>query len=241
MNNARTTLFNVFGHREFKSRQQEDAVSSVLDRIADVMVLFPTGAGKSLIYQLPALCVEGKFTVVVSPLIALINDQVEGLRMKGVTTAEAFNSKMEKESKERVLTDLKSDTPTTKIVFSTPEMLMTKTFKNILTTLNGKNKLGWIVVDEVHCVSQWGYDFRKEYGKLGELREVTGDTPWIGLTATATEKVQHDIRTVLKFRPGYHVFKLPSSRTNIFYDVVYKCEKDVGDSVSCIFSMTILF
>ena len=214
-------LKSKFGHQKFRSEEQKRAVLTVVGQRHDVFVSMPTGSGKSLVYQLPAVVAEGKVTIVVSPLIALIKDQMEHLANRKIV-AESINSKMGEKERRRVLDDLKLKAPATRLLYVTPEQCATNTFRGLLEGLVKFNKLGYFVVDEAHCVSQWGHDFRPDYLKLGQLRALTGSRPWVALTATANNQVVEDVIASLQLRKGYKTFKLPCFRSNLYYDVVFK-------------------
>lgn len=180
----------------------------------------PTGSGKSLCYQLPALLFRG-ITLVLSPLIALIEDQVQQLKAKGIN-AVALNSKTSNLERKSILKDLHHKTPDIKLLYVTPELVSTAHFRSVLETLYKLKKISLIAVDEAHCVSEWGHDFRPDYLKLGELRGAFSLTPWLALTATATPHVQSDVISSLQMKHTVSVFKATCFRPNLFYDVKYK-------------------
>lgn len=197
--------------------------------VHDVYVSMPTGSGKSLCFQLPAMLQDNKLAIVFSPLLALIKDQIDHLTKLKIT-AESINSKMSVKDKERVLNDLHSMKPNTKFLYITPEQAATGTFKSLIDHLVKYKKVSYIVVDEAHCVSEWGHDFRPDYLKLGELREKYKSIPWVALTATASADVAKDILSNLKLLQPVAKYKTPSFRKNLFYDVVYQncIEDEIG-------------
>lgn len=186
----------------------------------NVFVSMPTGAGKSLCYQLPGVLFKG-VTLVLSPLIALIEDQVKQLKGKGVNCV-ALNSKTSALERKKTLTDLHHKTPSIKLLYITPELAARPHFRSVLDSLYKHKKISLVAVDEAHCVSEWGHDFRPDYLKLGELRQAFSLVPWLALTATATPQVQTDVIKSLQMKPPVSIFKATCFRPNLFYDVMYK-------------------
>lgn len=183
----------------------------------DVFVSMPTGAGKSLVYQLPAVISHG-VTIVASPLLALIQDQVESLKTLGICVA-TYNSNVRLNERLEIKCNLLMKTPTIKLLYVTPELLETTEFNRILQQMNENGNLAYFAVDEAHCVSQWGHDFRPAYVKLGRLKGKYPGIRWIALTATATPHVQQDILQLLHFKEPVAIFKIECYRPNLFYDV----------------------
>ncbi|XP_035576377.2 ATP-dependent DNA helicase Q5 isoform X4 [Canis lupus dingo] len=217
---VRSTLKKVFGFDSFKTPLQESATMAVVRGDKDVFVCMPTGAGKSLCYQLPALLAKG-ITIVVSPLIALIQDQVDHLLALKVRVS-SLNSKLSAQEKKELLSDLEREKPQTKLLYITPEMAASPSFQPTLNSLVSRHLLSYLVVDEAHCVSQWGHDFRPDYLRLGTLRSRLAHAPCIALTATATLQVQEDVFAALHLKQPVATFKTPCFRANLFYDVQFK-------------------
>ncbi|GFS94662.1 ATP-dependent DNA helicase Q5 [Nephila pilipes] len=216
------TLKDVFKYDSYRSLVQKRAVEAVANSSQDVFVSMPTGAGKSLCYQLPALVSERKgLTVVVSPLIALMVNQMSQMQSLGIPT-ETINSKMTVSERDRVKKDLTSLSPRTKLLYITPELANTPGFYSLMDHLYKTNNIARVAVDEAHCVSQWGHNFRPDYLKLGQLREKYMSVPWIALTATASVKVMDDILALLKLFQPVAIFKTSCFRPNLYYDVSFK-------------------
>jgi len=206
-------LKRYFGYSSFRPLQEEIIRDSLAGR--DVFALLPTGGGKSLCFQLPALVRKG-LTVVVSPLIALMKDQVDSLRANGIQAA-CLNSSLEGDQRRSVWRDLHQGK--IRILYVAPERLFVGTLTEELKQWN----LGAIAVDEAHCISEWGHDFRPEYRKLSELRTQFPEVPFIALTATATERVRSDILTQLNLRnPATYVASF--NRPNLTYRVLPKAQ-----------------
>ncbi|MFW5966467.1 MAG: RecQ family ATP-dependent DNA helicase [Persicimonas sp.] len=198
-----------FGFERFRDGQRE-VVEAVLDG-EDVLAVMPTGSGKSLCYQLPACIIDGT-ALVVSPLIALMKDQVDALREFGVAASfiNSSISRRERSSRLEALADGDFD-----IVYVAPERFRSEAFLAAVDRAN----VGLLAVDEAHCISQWGHDFRPDYLELGDVRERLGDPPIIALTATATTLVQRDILEHLQMEDAQVVVS-GFERENLFFEVV---------------------
>ena len=179
----KSLLKQYFGYDEFRP-PQEEVIGAVMDG-DDALVLMPTGGGKSLCYQLPALSLDGA-TLVVSPLIALMKDQVDALRENGVP-AGFVNS--QQTYQERIEVQKAAYYGDVKLLYVAPERIAMPEFQRFAAAA----KISLIAVDEAHCISQWGHEFRPDYRALSRMREISPDTPIIALTATATRQVRDDI------------------------------------------------
>ena len=213
------TLKDFFGFDSFKG-EQETVIKSLLEG-KDCFVLMPTGGGKSLCYQLPALMMEGT-AIVISPLIALMKNQVDAIRgfVEGNgSVAHFFNSSLNKQQMDEVKEDLLSGK--TKILYVAPESLTKPENVAFLRNI----RISFYAVDEAHCISEWGHDFRPEYRRIRPIVESLGVAPIIALTATATPKVQSDILKTLGI-PDALVFKSSFNRPNLYYEVKDKIDAD---------------
>ncbi|MBQ3710485.1 MAG: DNA helicase RecQ [Bacteroidales bacterium] len=220
-------LKEVFGFDQFKGNQEE-IIKSVLDG-CNTFVLMPTGGGKSLCYQLPALMKPGT-AIVVSPLIALMKNQVDMIRNFGTELgiAHVMNSSLSKAELLEVKEDLKSGK--TKMLYVAPESLTKEETVEFLRTL----KISFVAIDEAHCISEWGHDFRPEYRRLRPIINAIGKKlPVIALTATATVKVQQDIMKNLEIMDA-KVFKSSFDRPNLYYEVRPKTKDVIKDIIKYI-------
>jgi ATP-dependent DNA helicase RecQ len=215
-------LKKFFGFSQFKGLQ-EDVIKSILDK-NNTFVIMPTGGGKSLCYQLPALMNKGT-AIVISPLIALMKNQVDAIR--GISehegVAHVLNSSLNKSEVTKVKSDIENGI--TKLLYVAPESLIKDEYVAFLK----QQTISFVAIDEAHCISEWGHDFRPEYRNLKHIIEQIDNVPIIGLTATATEKVQEDILKTLGISDAT-TFKASFNRPNLFYEVRPKTkdvEKDI--------------
>src|SRR5690606_11426653 len=207
------TLQRVFGYESFRGEQQ--AIIDTLMAGRDALVLMPTGGGKSLCYQIPALLRPGT-GVVVSPLIALMQDQVDALRELGVRAAYLNSSQDWREAREVERQMLNGELD---LLYVAPERLLTERCMDLLM----RSRIALFAIDEAHCVSQWGHDFRPEYLGLSALHEQWPDVPRIALTATATATTREEIARRLSLEDAAH-FVSSFARPNILYRIVEKNE-----------------
>jgi ATP-dependent DNA helicase RecQ len=216
-------LKKYFGFSQFKGLQEQVVKSIITGN--NTFVIMPTGGGKSLCYQLPALVLEGT-AIVVSPLIALMKNQVDAIRSLSSEygIAHVLNSSLNKTEIATVKKDITSGV--TKLLYVAPESL---TKEEYIEFLNGV-KLSFVAIDEAHCISEWGHDFRPEYRNLRNIVRLLGDVPMIGLTATATPKVQEDILKNLDM-PDANTFKASFNRPNLYYEVRTKTKNIESDII----------
>ena len=211
---ARKILTQYWGHTSFRP-VQEDIIDAVL-RQEDVLALLPTGGGKSVCFQIPALLQEG-ICLVISPLIALMRDQVNGLKKRGIA-AGAVHTGMHRDEIESVYSNCL--TGKNKFLYISPERLENEAFLFVISRI----KVNLITVDEAHCISQWGYDFRPPYLRIANIRELLPKVPVLALTATATPAVADDIMDKLNFkRPN--LYKASFERNNLSYNIFKESDK----------------
>lgn len=219
-------LKKYFGFDQFKGLQ-EKVIKSILSK-QDTFVIMPTGGGKSLCYQLPALVQPGT-AIVVSPLIALMKNQVDAIRSVSSEDgiAHVLNSSLTKSEINQVKSDIVSGK--TKLLYVAPESLAKEEYVEFLKSVT----ISFVAIDEAHCISEWGHDFRPEYRNLRNIIKQLGSVPVIGLTATATPKVQEDILKNLD-TPNAAVFKASFNRPNLFYEVRPKTKNVETDIIKFI-------
>jgi ATP-dependent DNA helicase RecQ len=212
---AKQILKDIFGYSEFR-HHQESIISTVLNKKSDVLVLMPTGGGKSICYQIPSLILNGT-GIVISPLIALMQDQVEALQQLGIRASFINSSQTVKQNNEvkRKLKDSELD-----ILYLSPERLLKEDTLELLQSIN----IALFAIDEAHCVSEWGHDFRRVYQELKILTNMFPDTPKIALTATADEKIKKEIIKQLILKDA-KTFVNSFDRKNISYEII---ERDGG-------------
>ena len=215
-----------FGFNQFKGLQEKVVESIITGN--NTFVIMPTGGGKSLCYQLPALVLPGT-AIVVSPLIALMKNQVDAVRSLSseIGVAHVLNSSLNKTEVNQVKEDIKNGV--TKLLYVAPESLTKEEYVEFLKSV----PLSFIAIDEAHCISEWGHDFRPEYRNLRNIIRKLGDIPIIGLTATATPKVQEDILKNLEI-PDANVFKASFNRPNLYYEIRPKTKNIDSDIIKFI-------
>ena len=209
--NPHYILESKFGYKEFRPLQQK-AIDTILEG-KDCIVILPTGAGKSLCYQIPSLCLNG-VGIIVSPLVALMQNQVDSLRSNGIRagTLNSHTSPQERSDLASALYNNQLD-----ILYISPERLLMDGTQDFLSKIN----IALFAIDEAHCMSQWGHDFRPEYSKLNVIKERFNTVPFIALTATADSMTQADIQSCLNITDKY-VYKSSFDRPNIAYSIVPK-------------------
>lgn len=216
----------IFGNSSFRLNQREAMNATMAGR--DVFVLMPTGGGKSLCYQLTAVLSEG-VTVVVSPLVSLISDQVTQLQELGICSA-ALTATCDASVRTAVSRDLASTDPSLKLLYVTPEKIAhSPAFLRQLETLFNRKLLARFVIDEAHCVSQWGHDFRPDYKQLSILKRKFPTVPLMALTATATQEVRADVKVQLGVSSDCATFQQSFNRSNLTYEVRKKVKSVVKD------------
>ena len=215
-------LKEVFGFQDLRPFQKQVVNSMLKDE--NIVVISPTGSGKSLCFQLPAMLYEG-ITIVLCPLKSLIYDQVESLKKKGIS-CELLNGDLGIRKKTALFEELKKTAPNLKMLYTTPEMLLcNEETMPIIKTLYKNGLIARIVLDEAHCISTWGHDFRPKYLKVKTIKDHYPTVPIIALTATATEKVVMDIKDILGFKDNIKYYDSTFLRDNLKLEMRYRGEK----------------
>lgn len=209
-------LEKYWGYKQFRTLQ-EDIINAIING-NDTLALMPTGGGKSICFQVPALINEG-VCIVVSPLIALMKDQVEQLQQRGISAA-SISSAMSHKAIDKTL-DLAVEGKI-KFLYVSPERLQTELMRERAKRM----KIGLLAIDEAHCISQWGYDFRPPYLQIATFRELFADVTCVALTATATPKVAQDIQDKLNFKNNKKVFQKSFARDNLSYSSILEEAKE---------------
>jgi len=215
-------LKQYWGYDDFRGIQRE-----IIESIGsghDTLGLMPTGGGKSITFQVPALAQEGT-CIVITPLIALMKDQVDNLRRKGIKAAAIYSGLTHEEI---IITLENAIFGAVKLLYVSPERLSSELFQTKLRHM----KVSFITVDEAHCISQWGYDFRPSYLQIAQIRKLVPDVPVLALTATATPQVVDDIQERLKVQKdqSFNVFKMSFERKNLAY-VVRHADDKIGELI----------
>lgn len=228
MEDATRILKDVFKHDKFR-RGQRSIIRNLLENHRDSLVIMPTGAGKSLCYQIPALVFDG-LSVIISPLISLIYDQVTGLRNIGVKCY-YLNSTTPNQEVSDCHEDIKSGA--CKILYTTPETVNSLSLGLMLENLHRQKRLSMFVIDEAHCISNWGHEFRNSYLELGSIRNDYPDVPIIALTATATDVVRKDIKMQLRLNKPI-IYLQSFIRPNLAYNVSYRNRTSTNEVIQMI-------
>ncbi|KAI1630619.1 P-loop containing nucleoside triphosphate hydrolase protein [Biscogniauxia mediterranea] len=219
------TLRRQFGKTGFRPFQKE-IIQAALDG-NDVFVQAATSFGKSLCFQLPAVVNDG-ITIVVSPLLSLMMNQVEALRAADID-ASSLNSNTPLSERDRILNDLKTGHPRTRLLYVTPELCATDRFRDRLKIVHEQRELARIAIDEAHCISEWGHDFRKDFKRLSWFRESFPDVPIMCLTATANSRVRKDVLSTLGLDadPGrLKTFTMTAHRPNLHFEIRFTRDED---------------
>jgi len=211
---AKKILVSYWGHSSFRP-MQEEIIDSILSG-KDTLALLPTGGGKSICFQVPALMKEGT-CIVITPLIALMKDQVSNLKKSKIKAAAIYTG-MHRDEMESIYSNAIAGN--LKLLYMSPERLLTPVAQDVISRM----KVSLLTIDEAHCISQWGYDFRPPYLKIAEIRPIIPNIPVLALTATATQTVVTDIMEKLSFRKP-NLLKTSFERRNLSYNVLNEFDK----------------
>ncbi|ANB11333.1 ATP-dependent DNA helicase SGS1 [Sugiyamaella lignohabitans] len=227
---TRYTLRRLFRKESFRAGQEE-IINAALEK-HDILVIFPVGHGKSLTYQLPAVATDHGCTIVISPLLALMANQVDSLEKHGIK-AVSLNSNVSIEDRKWILHDLACGHPHIRLLYVSPELCAVDSFRKVVDTLYKQGELNRLVIDEAHCCVEWGHSFRVHYTQLGYFKQRYPDLPITALTATAPAGLRKEIINILKLpnEPLLKVFTSNSNRRNLHYEVRYLAGQDIRDDI----------
>ncbi|XP_031773790.1 ATP-dependent DNA helicase Q5-like [Apis florea] len=215
--NTVSILKSVFGYENFKNNVQKKAIITICKGFKNIFISMPPGFGRSLCFQLPVLLHKNKVGIIFSPKLSFIKKEVEFLRSKQINAA--FLSKKSKtKEKDNILNDLASKCPTISLLYATPEMGTMTYFMQLILSLKERTILSYIVFNEVHCISEWGYEYIPCYAKIIKIHEIYKHIPKILITTTVTYKVIEDVCKLLPLE-NLKIFRMPVQQINILYDV----------------------
>ena len=215
--NVTRVLQSVFGYNDFKNDVQREAIIAVTEGSKYVCISMPPGFGRSLCFQLPAILQEGKVTLIFSPMLSAIQNHIDFLKSKRIKARSLSQSTYTLE-RDAIVRDLVSDSPSTVLLFSTPEMAMVSYFQRLIVSLKKRKMLSYVVFDEAHCLSEWGYQYMPSYKKISLFNNIYGFVPRIAVTTTVTDKVVKDICKVLTLRTP-KIFRMPVQQIVVHCDV----------------------
>jgi RecQ family ATP-dependent DNA helicase len=220
------TLTRLFGKQSFRGCQEEIINAAIEGN--DILVILPTGHGKSLTYQLPAVAVGHGCTLVISPLLSLMYNQVVALQQMGVN-AITLNGDTSMATRRRIWTDLECGHPQIRLLYVSPELCATDSFRGVIDRLIQHNELNRIVIDEAHCCVEWGHSFRKSYAQLGYFKDKYRHIPISAITATAPDQSKAEIIRILKLpnQPKLKTFTASVNRPNLHYEVRFMHGEEV--------------
>ncbi|WVQ98604.1 hypothetical protein IAU59_005734 [Kwoniella sp. CBS 9459] len=215
----RWNLQKYWGYSDF--RHPQDQVCENAMRGCNMIVVAPTGLGKSICFQLPAITIEHGVTIVVSPLVSLMEDQLRGLHKKGIR-AEMLGEKITDDKLTEIRKEMRLGHPKIRLLYVTPESLLSPRHKGMFDKTHEQKQMARLVVDEAHVISEWGLDFRPRYREIGDFLQRYRGLPVTALTASATAEVRNDIIKSLNIQPGYGQWVMPFNRRNLYYEVRYQ-------------------
>ncbi|WVF72326.1 hypothetical protein IAT40_007139 [Kwoniella sp. CBS 6097] len=215
----RWNLQKYWGYSDFRHPQEQVCENAM--RGCNMIVVAPTGLGKSICFQLPAITIEHGVTIVVSPLVSLMEDQLRGLHRKGIR-AEMLGEKITDAKLAEIRKEMRLGHPTIRLLYVTPESLLSPRHKAMFDKTYEQRQMARLVVDEAHVISEWGLDFRPRYREIGDFLQRYRGLPVTALTASATQEVRNDIIKSLNIRPGYGQWVMPFNRRNLYYEVRYQ-------------------